>query len=130
MSLSASRWRAHFERLRHEEALAPGAALAADAADQFDVTMAALLAAGDPAVVAEALARVDDDTLVLNATAPHEPLEGGYGRHFGAVTVGDKAKFLLVRLLGEARAAEAIAQGPAWCQGRALRWQADRRQFR
>jgi hypothetical protein len=130
VSLNASRWRVLFERLRLEAPLAPGAALAADAADQFDVNMATLLTAGDPAVVAEALARVNDDTLVLGAAPPHEPIEGGYGRHFGAVTVGDKAKFLLNRLLGEARSAEAIAQGPAWCEGRVLRWQPERRQFR
>jgi hypothetical protein len=130
VSLSAGRWRTLFERLRLEEALAPGAALEADAAEQFDLNMATLLTAGDPAVVAEALARVNDDTLVLGATPPHEPLEGGYGRHFGAVTVGDKAKFLLRRVLGEARAAEAIAQGPAWCEGRALRWLPERRRFR
>lgn len=130
MSLSPAERRALFARLRHEEALAPGAALDSDAANHYDVTMAQLLASGDPQVVAEALAWVEDDTVVLGASAPHEPLEGGYGRHFGAVTLGDKARFLLARVLGEARAAEAIAQGPAWCEGRELNWQPALKQFR
>jgi hypothetical protein len=130
VSLSPSERRVLLDRLRVEDALAPGAALASDAADQFDVTMAKLLTCGDPAVVAEALALVDDATPVLAARAPHDPLEGGYGRHFGTVTVGDKARFLLGRVLGAERAAEAIALGPAWLQGKALRWDTASRCFR
>ena len=130
MSLKGGAMRARFERLRSEEALSPGSALAADAAEQFDVTMAELLTCGDPAVVAEALAWVHDGTLVLRAAPPHDTLEGGYGRHFGAVTVGDKARFLLTRVLGPERAVEAIAQGPGWCAGRTLDWDAGRGRFR
>jgi hypothetical protein len=129
VSLSPGERRVLLDRLKLEGDIAPGAALAADAAEQYDRTMATLLASGDPAVVAEAIALVDDPTLVRQAAPPHDTLEGGYGRHFGAVTLGDKARFLLMGVLGPERAAEAIAQGPAWLQGRSLRWDARSRRF-
>jgi hypothetical protein len=44
------------------------------------------------------------------------------------VTVGDKAVFLLKRVLGP-QAEAAIAQGPAWTQGRRLRWVAGEKRF-
>ena len=129
MTLGPSELQVLMDRLRQEGELAAGAALASDAADQYDRTMARLLACGDPAVVRQALMLLDDATPVQRMAPPHEPLEGGYGRHFGVVTVADKATFLLKRVLGPARAAEAIAQGPAWCQGRVLRWNAASKRF-
>ncbi|MNS04802.1 hypothetical protein D3C72_361890 [compost metagenome] len=129
MSLSPGERRVLLDRLKLEGELAPAAALAADAAEQYDRTMATLLASGDPAVVAEAIALADDQTPVRQSAPPHDTLEGGYGRHFGSVTVGDKARFLLTRVLGPERADEAIAHGPDWLQGRSLRWDARARRF-
>jgi hypothetical protein len=129
VSLTSSELQVLMDRLRLEDELAAGAAVASDAAAQFDRNMARLLTCGDPAVVAAALARLDDETPVQQAQPPHDPLEGGYGRHFGQVTVGDKARFLLKRVLGREWAEAAIAQGPAWCQGRPLRWDAKQGRF-
>lgn len=129
MSLPPSELRVLFDQLRLEGELAPGAATASDAAQHYDRTMAKLLASGDPAVVAAALVRVGDATPVHRAAPPHDELVGGYGRHFGTVTVGDKAVFLLKRVLGPERAEEAIAAGPSWPRVPSLRWDASSRRF-
>ena len=110
MTLERSELKARFERLAEEQELAISAATASNAADQYDANVEHLLRCGDPAVVAEALKRVDDATVVRRAGSP-EPVEGGYGKAFGAVTVGDKARFLVLSLLGPTRGARAIAEG-------------------
>ena len=112
--------------LAHEHELAPGAATASDVADHYDRVAAVALASGDPAVLAWALAHAGDMSLVRRAAPPHTTLEGGYGRSFGPVTVGDKARWLIGRLLPPELAASAIAEGPAWLErsGARLRWKA------
>ncbi|MFP5503363.1 MAG: hypothetical protein ACLGIN_12815 [Candidatus Sericytochromatia bacterium] len=114
-----------------EHELAPGAATASDVADHYDRVVAAALASGDRDALAWALAHTGDTRLVRRAAPPHGTLEGGYGRSFGPVTVGDKARWLIGRLLPPALAAEAIAEGPAWLDrfGDLLRWQAAERRF-
>lgn len=129
MSLTPSELRVLFDQLRLEGELAPGAATASDAAQHYDRPMAKLLTCGDPAVVSAALALVGDETPVHRASPPHDELVGGYGRHFGTVTVGDKAVFLLKRVLGPEQADEAIDAGPAWPRARSLRWDASARRF-
>lgn len=131
MSLSPSERRVLFDQLAEEHELAPPALLASNVAGHFDRPMARLLTCGDPAVLALALARLADETLVRRAEPPYAPLEGGYGKTFGPITVADKARFLLTQLLPEPAARAAIAEGPAWWDrhGRALRWDARARRF-
>ena len=111
-------------RLHEEHEIAPPAAMLSDAAGHYDRELARLLGSRDKAVLQALLLRVDDPREVLKARAPHLPVEGGYGKPWGRVTVGDKARFALGKLLGEALAAEAIAGGAAWwrAHGAALKY--------
>jgi hypothetical protein len=119
------------ERLHEEFEVAPPAAMLSDARGHYDREVGQLLAAKDKAVIPALLARAGDRREVVKAQPPHLPVEGGYGKAWGRVTVGDKARFALARLLGEALAAEAVAGGPAWWQanGAKLRWDARRGHF-
>lgn len=111
-------------QLHEEHEIAPPAAMLSDASAHYDREVARLLASRDKAVVQALLARAGDTREVLKAAPPHLPVEGGYGKTWGRVTVGDKARFALGRLLGEALAREAIAGGAGWWQahGAALSW--------
>lgn len=129
MSLKPGDRRALLEGLAVEQALALPAATASNVADHYDRAMAALLASGDPEVLTWAIAHAHDATPVRGADPPHDPVEGGYGKVFGPLTVGDKARFLLGRWLGASRAAEAIAAGPAWAETKPLRWDARASRF-
>ena len=129
MSLNPSERRVLLDRLAEEHALAPPAMTASNVADQYDTPMALLLATGDREVLRWAIAHADDPTPVRTARPPHDQVEGGYGKMFGPLTVGDKARFLLTRWLGRKRAAAAIAAGPAWVDGQALRWDARSARF-
>jgi hypothetical protein len=124
LKLDPHHCRTLLDRMSREHPLAPPAMTASNVADHYDVTMAALLPTGEREVLAWALTHAGDLTPVLDAKAPHDKIEGGYGKAFGHVTVGDKARFLLVRWLGEQLAREAMAQGAAWLDGRPLRWDA------
>lgn len=110
--------------LHEEHEIAPPAAMLSDAAGHYDREVARLLGARDKAVVEALLAKAHDAREVLRARAPHLPVEGGYGKPWGRVTVGDKARFALGRLLGEALAQEAVAGGAGWWQahGAALKY--------
>ena len=112
------------ERLDQEHEIAPPAAMLSDASGHYDREVAQLVGARDKAVLPALIARACDSHEVVSARSPHLPVNGGYDKLFGRVTVGDKARFVLTRLLGAQLAGEAIAQGPAWYQanGSALRW--------
>lgn len=112
--------------LHEEHEIAPPAAMLSDATGHYDREVARLLASKDKAVVQALLARAGDPREVVRARPPHLPVEGGYGKTWGRVTVADKARFALGKLLGGALAAEAVAGGAAWWQahGAALRWDA------
>jgi hypothetical protein len=105
-----------------EGELAIEAATASDAARHYDRAMAHLLRCGRWEAVAPMLGRLYDATPVRRVAPPQDLVEGGYGRHFGAVTVADKARFWLLAVLGPERGAEAIAAGPSWAEGRVARW--------
>lgn len=117
--------------LHEEHEIAPPAAMLSDAAGHYDREVARLLAARDKAVIPALLAKAGDAREVLKARAPHLPVEGGYGKPWGRVTVGDKARFALGKLLGDALAKEAIAGGPGWWQahGAALKYDPKARRF-
>lgn len=111
-------------KLHEEHEIAPPAAMLSDASAHYDREMARLLASRDKAVVQALLRRAGDTREVLKSTPPYLPVEGGYGKLWGRLTVGDKARFALRRLLGDGLAAEAIAGGAAWWQahGATLKW--------
>lgn len=116
------------ERLHEEHEIAPPAAMLSDASGHYDREVAQLVAARDKAVIPALLARAGEAREVMRAAPPHLPVDGGYGKLFGRVTVGDKARFALAKLLGDKVAAEAVAAGPAWWQanGAKLAWDARR----
>lgn len=118
-------------QLQEEHEVAPPAAMLSDARGHYDREVARLLASRDKAIVQALLARAHDPREVLRARPPHLPLEGGYGKTWGRVTVADKARFTLARLLGERLAAEAISGGGGWWQanGAGLRWDAGASRF-
>lgn len=118
------------ERLDQEHEIAPPAAMLSDCSGHYDREVAQLVGARDKAVLPALLARAADAREVVSAIPPHLPVDGGYGKLFGRVTVGEKARFALTRLLGPL-AAEAIAAGPAWykAHGAALRWDARQNRF-
>lgn len=129
MSLSPNERRSILGRLAEEQELAPPAMTASNVADHYDRPMAALLATGDAEVLTWAIAHAHDATPVRAARPPHDPVEGGYGKVYGPLTVGDKARFLITRWLGPKRADEAIAAGPAWVDRQPLRWDARAQRF-
>ncbi len=111
-------------QLHEEHEIAPPAAMLSDASAHYDREVARLVASRDKAVIQALLARANDTREVLKAIPPYLPVEGGYGKLWGRVTVGDKARFALGRLLGDRLAGEAIAGGAGWWQahGAALKW--------
>lgn len=131
--LSPSDRRVLFDRLAEEHELAPGASAASNVADHYDRNVAQLLSCGDAGIVAEAIARLNDPTPVRRASPPHDRVEGGYGRTFGLVTVGDKARFVLEHVLPPELATSALADGAAaWWrrEGGRLRWDSASGHFR
>lgn len=119
------------ERLDHEHEIAPPAAMLSDASGHYDREVAQLVGARDKGILPALLARAGEAREVVSATPPHFPVDGGYGKLFGRVTVGEKARFALKLMLGEQMALEAIAAGPAWFRthGATLRWDARQGRF-
>lgn len=119
-------------QLPQEVELAGPAALSSNVAHHYDRNAGALMLVGDPAVLPELLKLARDPRPVRRQAAPNLPLDGGYGKTYGPVTVGDKARFVLTRLLPAPLLREALAQGPAWFEAnkRRLQWDAKARQFK
>jgi hypothetical protein len=119
-------------RLQDEDELAGPAGLSSNVADHYDRQVGAILRAGDPAVLPELLKLARDARPVRRIAPPHLPLDGGYGKTFGPITVGDKARYALSRLLPAPLLREALAQGPAWFEANKLKlqWDEKARQFK
>jgi hypothetical protein len=124
--------RAIVARLAEEDELAGPAALSSNVADHYDRNVGALMRAGELAVLPELLKLARDPRPVRRQAPPHLPLDGGYGKTFGPVTVGDKARFALSRVLPAPLLRDALAQGPAWFEANKLKlqWDEHARQFK
>lgn len=124
MSVPVSELLALASRLHEEEEIAPPAALMSNVAAHYDRRVAKLIFAKERRVIAAVLPLLADTRAVRKLAPPHHAVEGGYGKTFGAITVADKARFVLEKLLGAQLAAEAAAAGPPWYQvkGQALNW--------
>jgi hypothetical protein len=118
-------------RLPYEDELAGPAAAASNVAFQYDCVAGALLQCGDLRAVRALIGLLQDDRSVCHKAPPFLPLQGGYGKTFGPITVGDKAQFILGGLLGPELAKEASLKGLSWFEQLAmrLRWDAAERRF-
>ncbi|MDB5100568.1 MAG: hypothetical protein JWM80_4989 [Cyanobacteria bacterium RYN_339] len=119
-------------RLQDELELAGPAALSSNVADHYDRGVGALMRSGDLQVLPELLKLARDPRPVRRELPPYLPLDGGYGKTFGPVTVGEKARFALSKLLPAPLLREALAQGPTWFEANKLKlqWDEKARQFR
>lgn len=119
-------------RLHEEDELAGPAAVASNVAYHYDRVAGQLMRSGDPRVLAELFKRLRDDTPVTRAVPPFLPIHGGYGKTFGPITVGDKARFMIGKLLPPEVAKEALAKGANWLtlNRTRLRWDPEARRYR
>lgn len=117
------------ERLEIEEAPDPRCLLSSNAAHHHDRAIGAFLDACSPEALALLLERAGDPTPVHRPGLPGPPVLGGYGKALGHITVADKVRFAVQRLLGE-RAEEALKEGPAWARRHGTRLKAEGRSLR
>lgn len=117
------------QRLEVEEAPDPRCLLSSNAALHHDRAIGAFLDACSPEALALLLSRAKDPTPVHRPGLPGPPVLGGYGKAVGPVTVADKVRFAVQRLLG-ALAEEALAEGPAWVRKQGPKLKAEGRSLR
>ena len=118
-------------RLALEDELAGPAALMSNVAYHYDRT-AGLLMLGDCLEALEALlGLLADPRPVCRREPPFLPIDGGYGHPFGPITVGNKARFILEKLLSPEALREATLKGPGWVDANRtrLKWDPDARRW-
>ena len=107
--------------LVEEDELAGPAAVASNVAAHYDRVAGLLMRCGDVRALTALVGLVSDERPVCRMAAPSLPLNGGYGKTFGLVTVGEKARFILARMLPPQVLREALKKGPTWVEARSSR---------